>query len=118
MSSLPPPPPTGSRAVVKPEPVAPTATPLAGQKPAAGAVTPRAVIIALALLPLNAWWLIQIEYVRYSDNATTSALFFNASTLLLLFLAVNAGLKRVRPRWIFRPGELATIYLVIVVGTN
>jgi hypothetical protein len=89
-----------------------------GSQQAAAAITPRAVVLALLLLPLNAWRLIQIEYVRYSDNATTSALFFNASTLLLLLLALNMVLKRLRPRWIFRPGELATIYLVIAVGTN
>src|SRR5689334_19876100 len=60
-----------------------------------GPVTLRAVLIALLLIPPNAWWLIQIEYVRYSDNATTSSLFFNAITLLLLLLLANAGLRRV-----------------------
>src|SRR3989442_3063715 len=83
-----------------------------------GAITPRAAVIGLTLLPLNAWWLTQIEYVRYSDNATTSAIFFNATSVLLLLLALNAGLARVRPHWVLAPGELATIYLVLAVGTN
>src|SRR5436190_1722410 len=117
MSSLRPNAPPRDEAAAAPR-TAPVQAPLArGAGPKQGAITPRAVILALLLLPLNAWWLIQIEYVRYSDNATTSALFFNASTLLLLLLVLNAGLKRVRPLWIFRPGELATIYLVIAVGT-
>src|SRR5438093_8628524 len=51
-----------------------------------GGVTARAVLIGLVLIPANTWWLAQIEYVRYSDNATTSSLFFNAIAILLLLL--------------------------------
>ncbi len=82
------------------------------------AVTPRAVLIGLLLIPANAWWLIQIEYVRYSDNATTSSLFFNAITLLLLLLVANAGIQRLRPSMVLQPGELVVIYAMIVVATN
>lgn len=75
-------------------------------------------MLALALVPLNAWWLTQIEYVRYSDNATTSSLFFNAIAVLLLLLAANALLGRLRPRWVLAPGELVTVYLAVAVGSN
>src|SRR5947209_473632 len=118
MSSLRPDAPTRDEAAEAPRTLPVGAPPARGGGSKQGAITPRAVILALVLLPLNAWWLTQIEYVRYSDNATTSALFFNATTLLLLLLALNAGLARLRPRWVFGPGELATIYLVVAVGTN
>src|SRR5437016_1296542 len=88
----------------------PTSTPprrLAGERGNAappGGVTARAVLIGLVLIPANTWWLAQIEYVRYSDNATTSSLFFNAIAILLLLLLLNAALHRAAPRLILSPG--------------
>lgn len=70
------------------------------------------------MIPANAWWLVQIEYVRYSDNVTTSALFFNAIALLLLLLGLNTVLRRVCPRAVLAPGELAVIYLMVVIASN
>ena len=55
------------------------------------AITWRAVVVGATLIPFTAWWLAEIEWVRYSDNATTSALFFNAVAVLLLLLAYNAA---------------------------
>ena len=80
-------------------------------------ITARAVVIGLLLVPLNAWWITQIEYVRYSDNATTSALFFNAIAVLVLLSVLNGGLRRVLPRWAFSRGELLTIYIIVVVAS-
>lgn len=82
------------------------------------AFTLRGVVLALGLIPLNAWWLIQTEYVRYADNATTAALFFNAVALILFLLCVNAVLGRVHPRWRFSPGELVVVYVAVCVATN
>jgi hypothetical protein len=94
-----------------------TATP-PPQESRSGAITPRSVLIGLLLIPANAWWLIEIEYVRYSDNATTSALFFNAISLLLLLLAANLLLQRMAPRFELQSGELVVIYVMVVVATN
>jgi hypothetical protein len=80
---------------------------------ASNAITWRAITIGLALIPFSAWWLAQIEWVRYSDNATTSALFFHAVALLLLLLALNAAVKRIAPRWAFSRVELLVIYLMV-----
>jgi hypothetical protein len=82
------------------------------------ALTLRAIILALALMPLNAWWLIETEHIRYSDNATTAALFYNAVCLVLLLLVANALFARVRPRWRFTPGELIVVYVATSVATN
>src|SRR5438876_4866877 len=89
----------------RPRPEPAITAPRAASAPA-GAITRRAVVLALALIPANAWWLIQTEYVRYADNATTAALFFNAVSLVLILLLLNALLSRVRPEWRFAPGEL------------
>ena len=81
-------------------------------------LTWRVVLLSLVLLPLNAWWLVEIEYIRYSDNATTQALFFNAVSLLLILLLVNALFKRLRPRWMFTPQEMVGLYVVVAIGSN
>src|SRR5436190_207395 len=79
-------------------PPAPGGTVVTPTRPAdTTAVTRRSVLIGLLLIPPNAWWLAQIEYVRYTDNATTSSLFFNAIALLLILLVLNAGLRRTLP---------------------
>ena len=62
-----------------------------------GPLTPRVLIAAFLLIPLNAWWLTQTEYISYSDNVTTQALFFNAVSLLLLLLFLNGLLRRLWP---------------------
>jgi uncharacterized protein DUF6785/uncharacterized protein DUF6784 len=76
------------------------------------------VVLSLLLIPVNAWWLIQTEYVRYADNGTTAALFFNAVSLILVLLLLNAGLGRLKQGWRFAPAELVVIYVVVSVATN
>ena len=78
-------------------------------------ITARAVLVGLALVPVTTWWLSQIEYVRYSDNATTSALFFHVIAVLLLLTALAAVVKRVAPRHALLRSELVTIYVILVV---
>lgn len=73
--------------------------------------------LGLLLLPANAWWLTQIEYVRYSDNATTSALFFNCVAILLLLAAANALVRRLKPTWAWGRSELLTVYVILVIGS-
>ncbi|HEY3282061.1 MAG TPA: DUF6785 family protein, partial [Armatimonadota bacterium] len=60
------------------------------------AVSVRAVLLGLALLPPTAWWLIQVEYIRYSDTPTIAALFFHCIAGLVALTAMNA---LVRLRW-------------------
>lgn len=64
--------------------------------------TVRAILIGILLIPLNILWVTHVEYVRYSDNVSTSSLFFNAITLLLALTALNAVLTRILPRLAFR----------------
>jgi hypothetical protein len=77
----------------------------------------RAVALGLVLVPLNAYWITQIEYVRYSDNATTSAIFFNALAMLLILAGLNALVRRAAPRWAWARSELLTVYVALVVGS-
>lgn len=83
-----------------------------------GLLTLRVIVLALVLIPLNAWWITEIEYVRYSDNATTQALFFNAVTLLLVLLGLNTLLRRLGPRWPFTVHEMLALYVIVAVASN
>ncbi len=78
-------------------------------------VTPRAVVIGLLLIPATTWWLAHIEHVRYSDNATTSAIFFHCLSILLVLVGVKALLRRFAPRWELARGEILTVYIMLVV---
>jgi len=81
-------------------------------------LTPRVLVLSLFLVPLNAWWITEIEYVRYSDNATTQAIFFNAVTLLLALLGLNHVLRRVRPLWQCSMQEIVALYVIVAVASN
>ncbi|HSV74223.1 MAG TPA: DUF6785 family protein [Chthonomonadales bacterium] len=83
-----------------------------------GPISLRVVVLTLVLIPANAWWLTEIEFVRYSDNATTQALFFNAITILLALLGINTLLERCRPSWRFSSGELVMVYVAVAVASN
>lgn len=80
-------------------------------------LTGRVLFLSLLLIPLNAWWLTEIEYIRYSDNATTQALFFNAITLLLVLVGMNRALTRFFPRARFSPRELVSLYVVVSIAS-
>lgn len=99
---------TGSHSATEAHAVLPVRSPL----------TLRVFLLTLALIPLNAWWITEIEYIRYSDNVTTQALFFNSISLLLFLLVLNGLLGRIRSSWRFAPQELVALYVVVVVASN
>lgn len=77
----------------------------------------RAVVLGLFLVPVNSWWLAHIEYVRYSDNATTSALFFHCLSVLLILVGLSRLLQRYAPRWALSRQEILIVYIVLVVAS-
>ncbi len=87
-------------------------------EPRRGMLTLRVILLAIILIPLNAWWITEIEYVRYSDNATTQAIFFNAVSLLLALAALNTLLRRLGPRWPFTIHEMPALYVIVAVASN
>lgn len=80
-------------------------------------VTFRALATATLLIPLNAWWIIKMEVVRYSGHPTTISLFFNVVFLLAALLVVNFLIQRLRSKWAFTPQELITIYIMLALSS-
>lgn len=81
------------------------------------AVTLRSVLLCLFLVPINAYWVVQMEVVRYSAHPTTISLFFNTVFALLLLTLLNRGVRKIAPRMALERGELLLIYTVLCIGS-
>jgi hypothetical protein len=80
-------------------------------------VTPRAVLLGLLLLPVNAYWVVCMELIRYSAHPTTLSLFFNCVFLLVVLTLLNGVVVRVSPRRALCQGELLLVYAMLGIGT-
>src|ERR1044071_5372836 len=76
------------------------------------AVTWRSVLLCLILLPINAYWVVQMEVIRYSAHPTTISLYFNTIFVLLCLTLLNKAVGKVRPTFALERGELLLIYSV------
>ena len=77
----------------------------------------RAILTGLLLIPLNSFWIIQMEAVYYSAHSTTFSLFFNSVCSLLILLAGNSVLKKICYRCALNPAELITIFVMLNQGS-
>src|SRR5438105_14377423 len=93
-----------------------SAAPRVAPKRARG-ITARAVAIGFLLVPVNSFWVVYSEAVRYAAHPTTTSLFFNVVFCIAVLVALNALLKRFLPRWAFTQAELLIIYTILSLGT-
>lgn len=80
-------------------------------------VTWRSVTLGLLLMPINAYWIIQMERVRYSAHPTTISLLFNCISFLVVLTLINALVRRVKAKWALNQGELLLIYSMLCIGS-
>jgi len=97
------------------EGAAPEVPRTSGQR--ARAVTLRSVVASLILLPINAYWVVQMEVIRYSAHPTTISLFFNIIFILLVLTVINRAIERHAPRIALTRAELLFIYAVLAIGS-
>ena len=74
----------------------------------------RAVLIGLALIPLNVYWVIAAE-LRWYMILTLNPLFVTPIFYLFALLGINTLLRRFAPRHALRPPELVVIYMMLVL---
>jgi hypothetical protein len=86
------------------------------QKHTRSSVTARA-IIALAIIPLNSYWIIQIESIWYSGHPTTASLFYNVVFIVVVLICFNAFLKKFVPKSALTQGELLTVYVMLCMSS-
>jgi hypothetical protein len=80
-------------------------------------VTPRALIFGCLLLPLNAYWVTQMETTRYQGHPTTVSLLYNSVFTLVLLVLLSAALQRISPRLAFHRNELLVVYCMQCIGS-
>jgi hypothetical protein len=81
-------------------------------------VTARALLVGALLMPVNAYWIVQMAVVRYEGHPTTVSLFFNCVFILAVLLAGNQLLKRLSPRWALHRNELIVVYIMLGIGSS
>ena len=81
-----------------------------------GDVTFRAVLIGLALVPINVYIVVQWETVWNTQYPTTMTIFYNAIFTFLSLILVNMLLKRWIPRMALSQQELLTVYTMLLLA--
>ena len=76
----------------------------------------RAFVVSIILIPINIYWNVQMELVRYSGLPTTISLFFNVIFNLLVLSLANIGVKRLS-QVSYRSSTLCFPSLQVLVGT-
>lgn len=81
-----------------------------------GGLTARVLALVLVLIPLNCYWIVQVEIVRYSFP-TFAVPFYNTIVTLFALTVANLRLRRVRPAWALSPPEMITLYVMLAVAS-
>ncbi|HIE50544.1 MAG TPA: hypothetical protein EYP85_02185 [Armatimonadetes bacterium] len=81
------------------------------------AVTWRAVLLGLLLIPPNSYWVMKVEGVWHSGHPSAMSLFWNVVFTLFILLIINLGLKRFLPRYALTQGEFITVYVMLNMAT-
>ncbi len=74
-----------------------------------------AILLGLLLVPLNCYWIIAAE-MRWYVILTLNPLFITPVFNLFVLVVLNRLLRRFRPAWVFRPAELITVYIMVVLS--
>jgi len=80
-------------------------------------ITLRALLLGVLLIPLNIYFIIELEVVRSQSFPTVLGLLMNSLFVLFLFALLNLPLRRCLPRFVFSPAELLTMYIMVNIGT-
>ena len=89
----------------------------ASQIPSHG-VTFKSILIAVILIPINCYWVIEMEVIRYSGHPVTISLFFNVIFSLFVIIGFNQLLRRVLPQLALSASELVIVYLMLSIASG
>jgi len=81
------------------------------------AVTARAIIIGIALIPVNIYWLMVMDVEKHVGVVTKMSMFYNSVGLLFALCLLNMLVHKLCPSIAFRGSELLVIYSIVTLGT-
>ena len=81
-------------------------------------VTVKSIVIAVLLIPINCYWIIEMEVIRYSGHPVTISLFLNVIFCLFLLVGINQILKHFWPQHQLAQAELVVIYLMLSIASG
>lgn len=81
-------------------------------------VTLRSLIIAFILIPVNCYWVIEMEVIRYSGHPVTISLFFNVIFNIFILVGINLFLTKFFPKHVLTQGELLVIYIMLSLASG
>ena len=82
------------------------------------AVSVRAMLLGVVLIPLNAYFIVRQERVLFGPYVSTISLFANVIFFLFVLRGLDAGLRRLAPRAAFSQGEMITLYTMLGISTG
>ena len=80
-------------------------------------VTWRAILLGLALIPFNCWWVGTVEGVWHGLHFTCLSLAMNAVFLLLACVVLNALFVRACPKLALSQAELLTLFSMLALSS-
>ncbi len=80
-------------------------------------ITARAILFALALMPINAYWITIMEVRWYTLDGSCLPLFISPVYFLFWITFINRIVRRILPNLAFDQGELLCIYVMLVIAT-
>ncbi len=80
-------------------------------------LTLKSFLIALLLIPINVYWIIQLEVVRYTHPTLIHPL-SNVIFIIFWLLLIGYILNKVSPKLGIQPPELLTIYVMLCVVSS
>jgi len=80
--------------------------------------TLRALLIATILIPINCYWVIEMEVIRYSGHPVTISLFFNVVFSVLVLITLNFGIKKFLPNFALTQSELLVVYVMVSLASG
>ena len=79
----------------------------------------RAIILSIILIPLNNFWIMQVEGVWNTGHSTCLSLMWHVVINLLLIILINVLiLKRFLPKYALTQAELVIIYAMLTLGAS
>lgn len=81
-------------------------------------VTAKAILIALFLTPINCYWVMEIEVIRYSGHPTIISIFFTSIFSLFLLFMWNLLSKKVAPILVLSQGEMLVVYIMLNLASG